>query len=111
MEKTEICIIRQLFNQFVDFIILEKIHEEEGNLEIYYKFYSYDDVDSDIDLDVQHFYEMKSKILKHLEILCKEILYEGYKKCIRLVTPLKTLEYKYDVAEKIIVFKKTKQLL
>lgn len=110
MVKSEICIIRQLFCQFEDYLVLENISDSETNLDIHYYFHSYDNIDMDIDMDVQHFYEMKTKILKHLEILCKEILFEGVKSSVKLISLYKTLEYAYDSQTKIFVFTKTKQL-
>lgn len=89
-------IIRQMFIQFGEYVDLQEISESFEMLDIYFSIKSYDNIDPDIDMDPQYYYEMKSKIFKHLEILSKEILHEGIKSHIRLILPTKTVEYIYD---------------
>lgn len=103
-------LIRQIFTQFNEYIELQKISEYFDLLEIYFSVKSYDNIDPDIDIDVQYYYEMKSKIFKHLEILSKEILFEGLKNHVKLILPNKTLEYIYDKKTNVMETKTIKTL-
>ncbi len=106
----EINIIRQVFTMFDEYVELHKITETSEMLNIYFNVKSYDNIDPDIDMDVQFYFEMKAKIFKHLEIISKEILYDRLKSHVCLISPTETLEYIYDEKTNIMETKTTKKI-